>query len=180
MKRLIMIDLVAGTLLHVGRHSTTGCVTISMTRSPSETVSCRWHFHTNNHYESKISNNSGINSSSGNSTRNSSGSSVRCIEHGCGAGTEWLGKLMRHREHDMRLLALRILETREAYFDTAFDFEEVKEATLLAIKNVCLAYTTKHKHKHASANANERRRVADGKMLSLLLRERKRGPLLGK
>ena len=79
---------------------------------------------------------------------------------------------MRHREHDMRLLALRILETREAYFDTAFDFEEVKEATLLAIKNVCLAYSTKHKHKHASANANERRSVADGKMLSLLLRER--------
>jgi len=49
-------------------------------------------------------------------------------------GTEWLGKLMRHPDNDMRLLALRILETRELYLDTVFDWHDLREATEIKLK----------------------------------------------
>jgi len=49
-------------------------------------------------------------------------------------GTKWIAKLMRHPDNDMRMLSMRILETRAAYLDQGFDFEELKEATEIAIK----------------------------------------------
>jgi hypothetical protein len=33
-------------------------------------------------------------------------------------GRDWLAKLMRHPDNEMRLIALRILETRELYLVT--------------------------------------------------------------
>lgn len=36
-------------------------------------------------------------------------------------GAEWLAKLLRHPENDLRLVALRILEVRELYMVSSFE-----------------------------------------------------------
>jgi len=49
-------------------------------------------------------------------------------------GTEWLGTLMRHPDNELRLLALRIMEVRELYLDTTFDWKDLKEAAEIKLK----------------------------------------------
>uniref|UniRef100_A0A7S1SPP8 Uncharacterized protein n=1 Tax=Tetraselmis chuii TaxID=63592 RepID=A0A7S1SPP8_9CHLO len=49
-------------------------------------------------------------------------------------GREWLEGLLRHPENEMRMVALRIIETREIYVDKVFDWDDLKEGTLIKVK----------------------------------------------
>mmetsp|Transcript_32646 Transcript_32646/g.92584 ORF Transcript_32646/g.92584 Transcript_32646/m.92584 type:complete len:214 (+) Transcript_32646:467-1108(+) len=49
-------------------------------------------------------------------------------------GSQWLGRLMRHTDNEMRLLALRIMETREIYMDNNFDWDDLREVTEINLK----------------------------------------------
>lgn len=47
----------------------------------------------------------------------------------------WVTKLMQHPRTDLRLMAVRILEVREAYCSAQFDFEKMKYAALHGIRD---------------------------------------------
>jgi len=49
-------------------------------------------------------------------------------------GNQWLAGLMRHEETDMRLTAVRILETRKIFANQEFDWEAMEES---ARKGIC-------------------------------------------
>jgi hypothetical protein len=51
-------------------------------------------------------------------------------EHPLKNGEAWLAGLMRHEETEMRLAALRVLETRAKYVESTFDWGTLREAVV--------------------------------------------------
>ena len=51
-------------------------------------------------------------------------------EHPLKNGEAWLAGLMRHEETEMRLAALRVLETRAKYVESTFNWEKLQEAVV--------------------------------------------------
>ena len=44
-------------------------------------------------------------------------------------GNEWLAKLMREPDNDLRITAMRIIETRRVFADTEFNWDVVESVT---------------------------------------------------
>ncbi|GMH40448.1 hypothetical protein BSKO_08352 [Bryopsis sp. KO-2023] len=49
-------------------------------------------------------------------------------------GTEWVSKLMKHPRTELRLMAVRIVEVREVYIRSQFNFEKLQDQALDGIK----------------------------------------------